>query len=89
MTLRVFPTNNSFFSSITGALAINYLNLSYIFRYYAREAATGASASTAAALSICSRVVNSVAHHSEALPSSGYHFASGNPPMIFFSSKRA
>ena len=40
------------------------------------------------AASICFRVVTSVAHQSDAFgPSSGYHFASGSPPMIFSSSK--
>src|SRR6185437_16384817 len=60
----------------------------YHFSYLA-TAATGAFASTAAAASICSFVVNSVAHHRLVLPSSGYHFLSGNPPIIFFSSRRA
>src|SRR6516165_4517182 len=43
-----------------------------------------------AAASICVFVVSSVAHQRLAFgPSSGYHFASGRPPMIFFSSSVA
>src|ERR1700679_202671 len=44
----------------------------------------------AAAASICVFVFNSVAHHKLALaPSSGYHFANGNPPIIFLDSSEA
>ena len=46
------------------------------------------SATRPTAVSIIARVVNSVQHHRAALPSSGYHFFSGSPPMILCPSSR-